>query len=1314
MRIIQRKSKIGMFIWIPMLLVFICFLAFVTVKAADSAIHLTATSDASQNCINLNWTAPDTQSDYTYMIYQARGDKAVSSSDYQTIPANNHVKVLQIYPQTPQLVGWVNAYGQGKITCDSVAIESFNANPDVIWNYDVIVFGFWNNNNYKDITSASVNVVKNYISKGYGVLFGHDTLIPGTTRNFNSLASYCNITVDNRTGDYPIDKGGVTNITIARKGLLTNYPYQIGDVGTTLTIPYAHATNQYALGDIWMYFSESVDPLMRTYLTTWNNCALIQTGHSDGAATPDEQRLLMNTLFYLAQRTKSTNWSDHMGQDLTAPEKPKLLSANFDIEKKGIELNVSSQDKGDTYQYYVEATDSNTGEKITSNTVSANLQTGLKGYSIVLDQKADTIPDNMIESATNTYLIPFHDKIDLEKPYYIHVKAIDNAGNASETLHRTYVTLNAQANPDNNCIDLNWCSPDANGNYTYMLYQTQGEETVAKSCFHSIPANDHVKVLQIYPAIPQLVDWVKAYGQGKITCDAVTIEAFNSNPSIIWNYDVIVFGFWDGNNGFKDISVSAVPVLKQYIEKGYGVLFGHDTLKSYCSCNFNQFASYCNLKIAPISSSYERYSSNGAQITISKKGLLTNYPYQIGDIGTVLTIPYAHSVGQQALGDIWMTFNNQVNPLYKAYLSTWNNCAMIQTGHSNGSATPDEQRLLMNTLYYLCQRTTNTSWSDHMGQDLAGPTLPILNSVQSEPSNRGIILDMSSIDKADTYQYYVEATNADTGEKITSNIVTAALQTGLAGYSVVVDQNPDTIPDNSVETRTNLCFASLGDDLELEKPVYVHIKAIDKAGNPSETLHTTYEYIEPKSDFEGDLESLLDYAPKVQIKLAVGMTKLDTTNIQKDILDKLNQKNMDTSSFKFEVITYTGKDEFMKLIAPEEWEEGAIRFVINLTDDEDFYSNTEFLTQLSETIKQESIFYVGWGNSLVWQKITALVSSMGKKGAYVYNGNYTRAIDCIVNFIIWNVTFPEGSGTSSDPYILRHGGQLKSMKYKLYGYFELGEHVDFGGVYFEGIGTRETPFTGHFDGKGFTIGNYYQSSEVNVDYVGFFRFLFNATVTNVVLSDITIQGESYIGGLAGYAYGSETIIQNCEVQEVTIHGKTYVGGLIGMMEEGAMYDCSSLASVYGQIHVGGVIGYATGTIIKNVFTAATVTGESCVGGILGTSKWNRIETCESLANLVGNNKVGGIIGYHDGTKPEGYLFDPIILECQSIATVKGQQYVGGILGYGEHASLEKCYAAGTLEGETDLGGITAAGEENTERGCTDMVNIMPAQMEESK
>ena len=59
----------------------------------------------------------------------------------------------------------------------------------------------------------------------------------------------------------------------------------------------------------------------RYYLTTWNNTAMIQTGHSNGNSTEDERKVLANTLFYLKQLTKKTEVLDNSARDIADPNK---------------------------------------------------------------------------------------------------------------------------------------------------------------------------------------------------------------------------------------------------------------------------------------------------------------------------------------------------------------------------------------------------------------------------------------------------------------------------------------------------------------------------------------------------------------------------------------------------------------------------------------------------------------------------------------------------------------------------------------------------------------------------------------------------------------------------------------------------------------------------------------------------------------------------------------------------------------------------------------------------------------------------------
>lgn len=795
--------------------------------------------------------------------------------------------------------------------------------------------------------------------------------------------------------------------------------------------------------------------------------------------------------------------------------------------------------------------------------------------------------------------------------------------NASELF-----TLTAIPNGDENYVKLEWTSPNTEEEYSYMIYQrdVNGEDAI----YQTIPAKDVVKVLQIYPYTNQLVGWVNAYGQGKITCDSMHIDTFNSNPSVIWGYDVIVFGFWDSNNE-KDISDAGLTAVKQYIEKGYGVLFGHDTICSSCINRFRSLAEYVNVKLANSSLAWQNVNCNGSTVTIQKKGLLTNYPYQIGDVGTVLTIPYAHTIGQEALGDIWMTFTNQPYPLYKAYLTTWNNCALIQTGHSNGAATEDEQKLIMNTLYYLAQKTDATEWEDHMSQDLTPPETPILQDLKVQTNSQTVTVQMTSQDVGSSYEYYIEATSNSTGEKVQSNIATAYVEGGLKGYSIIVDQNPDTIPDLTVETLSNTYTFSITNDYVLAEPVYVHIRAIDKFGNGSETIHESFIYTEPICDYDGRLDFLLDEYPTVEIKFAIGTSSINLSQFKEAFFASLEERGIREEMFSFDFISYTTHEEFLGLLEHSEWEEGSLRYLIHMSDDVSFFTDTTLRAQVLAKVKEEQIHYIGFGSASVQIQTLQFVTDNEGRGLYLYSGNIGFAVVRLTDYLIWHITFPEGSGTENDPFVLRTGGQCTSIRYLLDGYFVLGQDIDMRGNIFYGIGDWDNPFTGHIDGKGYSIGNFKMYKEEDRDYVGFIRVAYQAHLTNICLNDVYIRGGRYVGGLVGYAYGNETVIKGCTIGEATIQGDSYVGG------------------------------------------------------ILGYSDYCLVDTCQTVATLAGYEKVGGLIGYHNGVTDGLIRFVPGVLNCESFATVKGSQYIGGIIGYGENVEPENCLSCGTLEGENNIG-----------------------------
>lgn len=169
--------------------------------------------------------------------------QTISLMDYTSV---KNIKVLQIYPidsAKNQLKTWMetNGYGKGIIKVDAVSITDFNANPNTHlkdssgnWKYDVLFFGTWDGGG-DDLSTTSTEIVKQFIVDGKGCIFGHDTIYPAHP-NMWTLKDYFNISGYN-SSILPMN----TEVYICKQGLFTTYPWNIGSVGTVLTIPNAHS-----------------------------------------------------------------------------------------------------------------------------------------------------------------------------------------------------------------------------------------------------------------------------------------------------------------------------------------------------------------------------------------------------------------------------------------------------------------------------------------------------------------------------------------------------------------------------------------------------------------------------------------------------------------------------------------------------------------------------------------------------------------------------------------------------------------------------------------------------------------------------------------------------------------------------------------------------------------------------------------------------------------------------------------------------------------------------------------------------------------
>ena len=197
-------------------------------------------------------------------------------------------------------------------------------------------------------------------------------------------------------------------------------------------------------------------------------------------------------------------------------------------------------------------------------------------------------------------------------------------------------------------------------------------------------------------------------------------------------------------------------------------------------------------------------------------------------------------------------------------------------------------------------------------------------------------------------------------------------------------------------------------------------------------------------------------------------------------------------------------------------------------------------------------------------------------------------------------SFSAGNGTKENPYQITKGSELAYLKQLVETkglteldeqYFVLANDIDLGGNNWQGIGTKieeeELAFTGHFDGKGYSIKNFkidVPTTINNVDYYGFFAFINEAQIENVNFSNVTIttktsQNQVVVGLIAGNVTGKSTI-SNIAVQDAAMDlSKTLgtteskIGGLFAEIGEEV-----TVENIYNQMTINNPNANSYGNI----------------------------------------------------------------------------------------------------------------------------------------
>ena len=233
-----------------------------------------------------------------------------------------------------------------------------------------------------------------------------------------------------------------------------------------------------------------------------------------------------------------------------------------------------------------------------------------------------------------------------------------------------------------------------------------------------------------------------------------------------------------------------------------------------------------------------------------------------------------------------------------------------------------------------------------------------------------------------------------------------------------------------------------------------------------------------------------------------------------------------------------------------------------------------------------------------------------------------------------------GEGTADSPYIIesyedfygfaqgiKNGDTVLAASH-----FTLGASIDFYGRSFIPAGTEDNPFTGVFDGDGFTLNNITHST-ANASN-GVFAYAENAVIKNLGVVDAVFNQagikESYTSGIICGKYlktakNSDTSFEKC-----------FASGKISIVAPGALYG-----------YAGGIAG-----LVKSTVTGADIMIENCETDC--SAKVNASTSyCGGFAGFVGADKSVTTVEIK-------YLYTRGDI---SSAASDGNAYCGGMIGY---------------------------------------------------
>lgn len=515
--------------------------------------------------------------------------------------------------------------------------------------------------------------------------------------------------------------------------------------------------------------------------------------------------------------------------DLAAPDRPSAELGLIRGDGWNLNLTVNSGDNG-TYYYHKVTAKAGKSEKLyESNETCTTVATGVAGYAYTIDKNAYTDPGSQILSRVGQKIKIPRTKVNTED--YLHIKAIDYAGNESETLHMKLTFVFRDLNLFKTYQEAS--NFDSNG-----IAKTPGWNYVNIDWTPIEIAEDRSELpdVELVLDISGSMNWNGRIGAMKVGAKKLVDNLLDRYPDMkigIVHYNNMEN--WDDYSARELVTPTTDrEVLKNKI----------DTLKAYGENNAENGINLARkvfnrtnkaAKIMIIMTDGGQTSAGESSYSASRDALRQARSAGINIKALLINEdPFAsviYRADNNTICDDVISVKDNSDDVYNAIAYDMYQ-KILDSLVSKYSVYRDQEGV--NQYQLVKGEITEVNYGDGGATDRAGPSRPIVTLSETGDRDGNIKMSVWADDRGTSYEFYAKFVHPRTKEELYSNPTVQEVKTGVAGYAWSVTDSRDSDPGSTIR---NLQFV-FGKN---EVGKWLHIRAIDYAGNLGEVCHIKIE-----------------------------------------------------------------------------------------------------------------------------------------------------------------------------------------------------------------------------------------------------------------------------------------------------------------------------------------------------------------------------------------------------------------------------------------------------------------------------------------